>query len=96
MRKQAKMHITFEGEVAPVNDLTMSSGYSIINAVSGLYVGANSFLTTDNASSGIENISIETESLGDEAMSTDISLTKVYGSIIGDDYRRYAGFKWGY
>ena len=94
MKKQAKINLTFDGETAGMNANFVNSGYSFINILSGIYAGY-SFLVNDTITTGITNINISTEILGQEAIQTDINNSKVYGSIV-NDFTRQQGFKWGF
>ena len=94
MKKQAKISIGFSSESQKMTSSLVNSAYSLVNSLSGIYA-AESFLINDNITTGITNINISTEILGQEAIQTDINSSKVYGSIV-NDYVRPKGFKWGF
>jgi len=94
MKKQAKMNFTFESETNGISSSLVDNAYLMIDTLSGIYVG-NSFLINDTVTTGITNVNISTEILGQEAIQTDINSSKVYGSIV-NSFTREQGFRWGY
>jgi hypothetical protein len=96
MKRQLKTRIFLEAESAAVSNANLSEISTISSSLSGIYMGANPFEVSNTVSTGITNISSELETLGGTEQATDISSTKVYGSIINADYRRRAGYKFGY
>lgn len=94
MKRAAKSRFAFEAETSGITDAHVLSAKSLISVISGIYMG-ESFETSSSISSGITNISMENEVLGNENIVSEINSIKVYGSL-SQDYKRPGKFSFGY
>lgn len=95
MANQAKVRFSFNGNTSGTLTGNVGGIYSLLNQISGIYVGANSFLVGENISSGQSNLSVDLDFIGSETMGASFLTSKVYGSY-GNAYTRPKGFKFGY
>jgi hypothetical protein len=95
MKNQAKIRLAFNAVLTGESSLNYSSASDILNILSGIYLGANSFLTSETTNSGVSSISIERQYMGSDTMTTGILTSKVYGGY-GNAHVRQRGHKFGF
>lgn len=93
-KSKARIRLSMNSATSGNNAASLAEISGVLSSLSGIYV-SEAFLVGDNYNSGVADVSMEWEFLGNDNVGESISNSKVHGSF-NNGYIRPPGFKFGY